>query len=127
VSTWARYFGFYAAFTFGVGTIYYLITGEDIGWIVLSVAGIACAGTVAWAWRRGAFRERRHDDDPDAEPGADAGEEVGDFPAASVWPLILVVASLVTGASFVYGLILLPLGVFLMGWAIVGLMRESRD
>jgi len=127
VSTWARFFAVYAAFTLGVGTIYYLITGEDIGWIVLSVAGIACAGTVAWAWWRGAFRERRHDDDPDAEPGVDAGEEVGDFPAASVWPLILVLASLVTGASFVYGLILLPLGVSLMGWAIVGLMRESRD
>ena len=127
MSTWARFFAVYAAFTLGVGTIYYLITGEDIGWIVLSVAGIACAGTVAWAWWRGAFRERRHDDDPDAEPGVDAGEEVGDFPAASVWPLILVLASLVTGASFVYGLILLPLGVSLMGWAIVGLMRESRD
>ena len=127
MTTWARYFAFYAAFTIGVGTFYYVLTGEDIGWIVLTGMGVACAGTVAWAWRRGAFAERRSDDDPDAEPGANAGEEVGDFPAASMWPLVLVVASLVIGASFVYGLILLPLGVFLMGWAILGLMRESRD
>lgn len=127
MSTWARFFAFYAAFTIGVGTFYYAITGEDIGWIVLTAAGLACAGTVAWTWRRGGFRERRHDDDPDADPGADAGEEVGDFPAASAWPLVLVVASLVIGAALVYGLILLPIGVFLMGWAILGLMRESRD
>ena len=127
MSTWARYLAFYAAFTIGVGALYYAITGEDIGWIVLTVAGLGCAGTVAWAWRRGAFGERRHDDDPNAEPGAGAGEEVGDFAAASVWPLVLVAASLVIGASLVYGLILLPLGVLLMGWAIVGLMRESRD
>ncbi|HSL10109.1 MAG TPA: cytochrome c oxidase subunit 4 [Actinomycetota bacterium] len=127
MSTWARYFGFYAAFTIGVGTFYYVLTGEDVGWIVLTVAGLACAATVAWAWRRGAFRERRRDDDPDADPGADAGEEVGDFPVASVWPLVLVGASVAIGAAIVYGLILLPLGVLLMGWAILGLMRESRD
>jgi multisubunit Na+/H+ antiporter MnhC subunit len=127
VTTWARYFAFYAAFTIGVGTLYYVLTGEDIGWIVLTGMGVACAGTVAWAWRRGAFAERRYDDDPDAEPGANAGEEVGDFPAASPWPPVLVVASLVIGAALVYGLILLPIGVFLMAWAILGLMRESRD
>jgi hypothetical protein len=127
MSTWARYFGFYAAFTIGVGTFYYVLTGEVIGWIVLTGIGVACAGTVAWAWRRGAFRERRADDAPDAEPGADAGEEVGDFPAVSAWPLILVVASLVLGAALVYGLILLPLAAFLIGWAIFGLTRESRD
>ena len=127
MTTWARYFAFYAAFTIGVGTLYYVLTGEDIGWIVLTGMGLACAGTVAWAWRRGAFAERRNDDDPDADPGADAGEEVGDFPASSAWPLVLVLASLVIGAALVYGLILLPIGVFLMGWAILGLMRESRN
>jgi hypothetical protein len=127
MTTWARFFGFYAAFTFGVGTFYYVLTGEDIGWIVLSVAGIACASTVAWAWRRGAFEERRHDDDPHAEPGSGAGEEIGDFPSASVWPLIVVLAALAIGAALVYGLILLPVAVLLMGWAVVGLMRESRD
>jgi hypothetical protein len=127
MTTWTRFFGFYAAFTFGVGTFYYVLTGEDIGWIVLSVAGIACALTVAWAWRRGAFAARRYDDDPDAEPGSSAGEEVGDFPAASVWPLIVVLAALAVGAALVYGLILLPVATLLMAWAVVGLMRESRD
>lgn len=127
MSTWARFFGVFAAFTIGVGTLYYALTGEDIGWIVLTVAGVATGLTVAWAWRRGAFRERRYDDDPDAEPGAGAGEEIGDFPAASAWPFVLAAASLVVGASLVYGLILLPLGAGLMGWAIVGLVRESND
>ena len=127
MSTWVRFLAFYAAFTFGVGAFYYALTGEVIGWIILTAAGLACGLTVGWAWRRGAFRSRGHDDDPLAEPGADAGEEVGDFPAVSAWPLILVVASLVIGAAIVYGLILLPLGVLLLGWAIVGLTRESRN
>ncbi len=31
-----------------------------------------------------------------------------------------------TGASLVYGLILLPIGIGVLGWAVLGLMRESK-
>ena len=55
-----------------------------------------------------------------------AGEVLGPFPAETVWPLFLVLGTITIGASLIYGLILLPLGVVLFVWSIVGFARESR-
>jgi hypothetical protein len=40
--------------------------------------------------------------------------------------VFLVLGVIVTGASLVYGLLLLPVGMALVAWAIAGLARESR-
>lgn len=117
----------YFVFGVGLGTAYYLITWEDIGWILLTAMGLATAFVVAYALRRTGRRTGLPEDDPAAELASGAGTEIGSFPTASAWPLFLVLGVVVIGASLVYGLVLLPLGAAVFAWAVYGLMRESRD
>ena len=42
------------------------------------------------------------------------------------WPIFLVLGTIVTGASLVYGLILVPVGAALLVWSVLGFTRESR-
>ena len=125
--TWGRYFAVYALFGVGLGTIYYVRTGEWVGSVLLWTMGLMPAIVIGYAARRGLFRGRLPEDDLDADPSADAGEDLGEFQGASAWPLIVVLAVVAIGAALVDGLILLPVGVGLLGWAVLGLMRESRD
>ena len=126
MKTWARYFMAYAAFGLILGTIYYLWTQEWAGSVLLWTMGLMPAIVVAYASRRGVFRTQLPEDDPAADPREAAGEDLGEFQGASAWPLITARAAVMLGAAVVYGLILLPVGVALLGWAVIGLMRESR-
>jgi hypothetical protein len=115
--------------TFGlaIGTIYWLRTDEWVGSIVLWFVGLMPLIVTAWWVRRGPDTATRTADDTGAVPSDAAGRAVGSFPLTTAWPVFLVLGVIVSGASLVYGLILLPVGVVLLGWAIVGLARESRD
>jgi len=121
-----RYFWVLAAFGLVVGTIYYAITGEWTGSMLLWFLGLMPLIVAVWSVRRGFQRIPRAEDDPEAEPSANAGSSLGSFPLVSVWPLYFVLGVVVVGAGLVYGLILVPAGAALIGWAIVGFMRESR-
>lgn len=118
-----------ALFAFGAisGTIYWFVTYEPAGTFLLwsfSLMPLIVAGYLGLA---GAVRARSLQDDPDATPDRAAGQEVGTFPAASAWPLVLVLGSITVGASLVYGLVLLPVGLAVTALAVLGLMRESQS
>jgi len=118
-----------ALFAFGAisGTIYWFVTYEPAGTFLLwsfSLMPLIVAGYLLL--HRG-VRARTMEDDPDASPDRAAGEELGTFPAASAWPLVLVLGSIAAAASLVYGLLLLPVGLGAMALAVLGLMRESRS
>jgi cytochrome c oxidase subunit IV len=115
------------AFGLGIGTIYWFLTYEWAGSMLLWGLGAMAWIVAAWSWRRGSMRGSLRADDPDARPGDAAGEGVGSFPTSSAWPLFLTLAVIVVGAALVYGVILLPLGLGLLGLAVLGLMRESRN
>ena len=122
-----RYLWSYAAFGLGLGTVYYLLTEEWVGSTTLWLLGAMPAIVGLWWVRAGTSPAVRASDDPDAgEPASAAGESLGWFPATTGWPVFLVLGVIVTGASLVYGLLLLPVGAVLVSWAIVGLVRESR-
>lgn len=121
-----RYLWALSIFGLGLGTVYYLLTDEWVGSVLLWFMGVMPLIVAAWATSRGMTHEPREGDDPDAEPSAGAGESLGSFPLASAWPVFIVLGVVLVGASLVYGLILLPAGVALMGWAVVGFMAESR-
>ena len=125
MTAWARLFVAFGIFGVAVGTIYYLRTDEWVGSILLWLIGIAPLMVVAFAARRGMFRDTALQDDPDADPAGAAGEDLGTFPTSSAWPLVLVLGVVVTGAAVVYGLLLLPLGIAVVGVAAIGLVRES--
>jgi hypothetical protein len=126
VKTWGRYFLMIASYGLVTGTTYWFLTHEWAGSVLLW--SLAAMPLVVWlyAYRHGSFRHLQPEDDPDTEPEARAGEEVGEFPGQTAWPIFLVLGVIVTGAALVYGLILLPIGVALITWAVLGLMRESR-
>jgi hypothetical protein len=118
-----------ALFAFGAisGTIYWFVTYEPAGTLLLwsfSLMPLIVAGFLVF---HGGIRARTLEDDPDASPERAAGQELGTFPAASAWPLVLVLGSITAAASLVYGLLLLPVGLAVIGLAVLGLMRESRS
>jgi hypothetical protein len=118
-----------ALFAFGAisGTIYWFVTYEPAGTLLLwsfSLMPLIVAGFLVL---HGGIRARTLEDDPDASPERAAGQELGTFPVASAWPLVLVLGSITAAASLVYGLLLLPVGLAVIGLAVLGLMRESRS
>jgi hypothetical protein len=121
-----RYLCAYGAFGLGLGTVYYVLTEEWVGSIALWFLGVMPLIVALWWVRHGPSAGVRASDDPRAEPAASAGTSLGSFPTATAWPVFLVLGVIVTGASLVYGLLLLPVGVAMLVWAIVGLARESR-
>jgi Cytochrome c oxidase subunit IV len=126
VRTTTRYLLWLFAFAAATATVYWLVTGEPAGTLLLLFFGLMPLTVAAYGIRHGALRERSLQDDPDASPQQAAGQEVGTFPTTSAWPIFLVAGAIVVGASLVYGLLLLPPGLGLTALAIVGLMRESR-
>ncbi len=124
--TGTKYFIALSAFGFGFGTLYWLLTHEPAGSILLWSLGLTPLVIAAWVIRRGAFEGLGPQDDDRASPADGAGEPVGSFPQASVWPIFLVLGVIVTGAALVYGLLLLPVGIAIWAVAVVGLVRESR-
>jgi hypothetical protein len=116
------------AFGLGLGTIYWFVTYEVTGSVLLWTFGLMPLIVAAWIHRRlRAGTASTSSDDPEATPADGAGELVGSFPSGSTWPLFLALALLALGGALVYGAILVPLGALLVSFAVLGLMRESRD
>jgi hypothetical protein len=126
VRTWGRFLLVIAAYGLVSGTIYWFLTYEWAGSILLWVLAIVPAVIWFYAAHRGMFRAPVPEDDPGGDPSAGAGEEVGEFPATTAWPVFLVLGVIAVGASMAYGLILLPIGIGVLGWSVLGLMRESK-
>ncbi len=122
-----RYLWAYAGFGLGLGTIYWFLTYEVVGAVMLWFLGLMPIIVGSWWARHGASPSVRAADDPDADPVDEAGDSLGSFPTGTAWPVFLVLGVLVTGAGLVYGLILLTVGVVLLVWAVAGLTRESRE
>jgi len=118
-----------ALFAFGAisGTIYWFVTYEPAGTILLWSFSLMPLILAFYLMLHGGGRLRTLADDPEATPDRAAGQELGTFPAASTWPVVLVLGSITVGASLVYGLLLLPVGLGVMALAVLGLMRESRN
>jgi hypothetical protein len=116
----------YSGFGLGLGTLYYALTQEWVGSMALWFLGLMPAIVALWWSLHGPSRDVLLADDPDADPASSAGESLGSFPMTTAWPVFLVLGVIVTGASLVYGLLLLPVGAAMLVWAIVGLARESR-
>ena len=124
--TATRYLVVLGVFAFALGVVYWLITREVVGTILLLAFACTPVIVAVFAIRHGSMRDRPIEDDPDADPRTQAGEVLGPFPAETVWPVFLVLGTITVGASLIYGLILLPVGVALLGWSLIGFTRESR-
>ena len=115
-----------AAFGLVVGAIYWFISYEAAGTTLLLGLGIAPLILAVYAARDRRGQAALPEDLPDARPEQAAGEDVGSFPAESVWPIALAGASVLVLGGIVYGPALLVIGLLGGTVAVMGLMRESR-
>jgi len=115
-----------AAFGLVVGAIYWFISYEAAGTTLLLGLGIAPLILAVYAARDRRGQAALPEDLPDAPPEQAAGEDVGSFPAESVWPIALAGASVLVLGGIVYGPALLVIGLLGGTVAVMGLMRESR-
>jgi Cytochrome c oxidase subunit IV len=109
-----------------VGVVYWFISYEDAGFVMLTFMGLASALIGAYLLYRGA-RLHRAEDDADAAPGEDSGSIVGRFSSGSIWPLVMGVGTALALQGFIFGAWLVGFGAVLFVWAAVGFMLESRD
>ncbi|MBV9952621.1 MAG: cytochrome c oxidase subunit 4 [Acidimicrobiia bacterium] len=116
----ARLFGFIGGFLFVIATVYWLLTYEHAGSVMLLLAG-ALAMTVAayLGWQK-----------PPRSTSVDEAEDAGDeepwFPAASGWPFALAIGIVLVANGLLLGLwLLLPAGAFL-AYAVAGFILQSR-
>lgn len=122
--TGARVLGAAGAFMLAVDIVYWLVTYEYAGTLLLGAMSIGllfAAGYLA-AVSRGA---RYPADQPDLRPEDAAGERLGTFTAASTWPIVLAGGVLVTLAGLVYGPWLFVPGMVITVAALLGWTREG--
>ena len=114
------------AFAVLVAVVYWFLSYEDAGFVLLALMGFASALIGGYLLYR-AHSHRRPEDDPDADYADTAGEEVGRFSSGSIWPLVMGLGTALAVQGFIYGAWLVGFGLVLFVWATVGLMLESRD
>jgi Cytochrome c oxidase subunit IV len=105
--------------------IYWFVSYEPAGTILLLATAVAAYIMAAYAW----FHVRRAavavEDRSDADPGAAAGEPITSFTMDSPWPLLFGVGVAIVAGGLVFGPPLLIVGAILVVVATIGLMRES--
>ena len=114
-----------AGFSVVIGTIYWFVAYEIAGTIFLAAMAAALlftAGFVALSARGPLSAQDR----ADAVPAESAGEQIGPFPGASIWPVFLGAGSLLFVVGLIYGVWLLALGGLISAAALLGMTREGR-
>jgi hypothetical protein len=112
------------AFAVLVGIVYWFISYEGAGFVLLTFMGLASAVIGGYLLYRG-YRLRRPEDDPEADYG-ESTAVVGRFSSGSVWPLVMGIGATIGLQGFIFGAWLLGFGVLLFVWAVIGFMLESR-
>ena len=118
-----------AGYLVAIGALYWFITSEDAGTLLLLGTAVMLGLVAAYLARRGALERSPAalEDQADADVHAAAGTSVGSFPFASAWPIVLVGGLVLVALGILYTLIVVPLGAVVAATAVVGLMRESRS
>ncbi len=123
--TAVKVFTFSALFSGVVALVYWLLSSEDAGSVLLLFMFFAPAFIGGYLAVRG-WRLRAGEDRPDADYKSEAGEGVGRFHVGSVWPLLMGIGVGVALQGFIFGSWLIVAGAALFVLAAVGLMQESR-
>ena len=127
MSTQSKFLLGAGGFSIVVAVVYWYFGYESAGFLMLTFMGLALGYWGGFIlWKAGRERRKFAEDDPEADPAKQAGEVVGWFSAGSIWPLVMGVGAAIAVEGFIYGLWMFFFGMILFGWAVVGLMMESR-
>lgn len=116
---------FIAVFFGVVAAIYWFLSYEDAGGVMLlasALLGLLPGAYYFWWSRR---MRPRPEDREDARPEDGAGV-VGAFPSSSIWPFVLGLAASSVGLALVFGAWTAVFGGALAVSAVVGVILESR-
>jgi cytochrome c oxidase subunit IV len=114
------------AFILAATGIYWFVSYETAGTVLLLGTGLACLVIAGYVWLRNRrARAPAPEDRADADPGEGAGEAIASFTADSPWPLVFGVGVAVFAGGLVFGFPLLIVGGVLVVVGVVGMMRES--
>lgn len=116
---------FAGTFSLAVALVYWFLSYERAGSVLLLFMFLAPAFVGAYLVRRG-WRLHRPEDRRDADPSEGSGAAVGRFHEASAWPLVMALGAAVAGVGLVFGTWPLVLGLVVVALAVAGLVRESR-
>jgi hypothetical protein len=125
VKTSIGYWGYVCAFGFVVGAIYWFLTYEPAGTMLLIFMGLCGLVISGYLFLRGR-RLSLPEDDPEGSFEDDAGTPIGRFSMGSIWPVLMGLGIALGLEGFIYGRWLLVAGGVLFVWSTVGLMQESR-
>ena len=123
--TFERVFLFSAVFLLASATIYWFVSYEVAGTILLTGTGLATLIMAGYAWLKARTSTAYAEDRGDADPGEGEGEPIASFTMDSPWPLVFGIGVAVVAGGLVFGLPLLIVGAIVIVIAAVGLMRES--
>jgi hypothetical protein len=123
--TFEKVFLFSGLFILASATLYWFVSYEWAGTILLSGTGTATLIMAGYAWRKARTSTSYAEDRGDADPGEGEGEPIASFTMDSPWPLVFGIGVAVVAGGLVFGFPLLIVGAIVIVIAAVGLMRES--
>ena len=126
MKTEARVFLGVTAFFVVIGIVYWFVSYEEAGAVMLAASAVMglLAGTSIWLLSRHA--PERSEDRSDATIAEGAGP-VAAFPLSSVWPFAVGLGATVMASGFAFGGWLVVIGAGLFALSIAGYVREARN
>jgi hypothetical protein len=125
VRTFVKVFLASGTFLLVADAIYWFISYEPAGSILLLATAVATYIMAGYAWLHVRGSQEPVEDQGDADPGAAAGEPITSFTLDSPWPLVFGIGVAVLAGGLVFGPPLLILGAIVTVAGAIGLMRES--
>jgi len=121
-----KLFIYLAVFMLPLGVIYWILSREEAGALLLVVTSVAFAFVGVYLYMQSKYMNGLRPEDYNAKPEDGTGE-VGSFPAGSIYPFLGALGMTMLCYGLVFnGFLALP-GVGLIGFAVIGMARESSD
>jgi hypothetical protein len=121
-----RLFAGAGAFLILTGSIYWFVSYEHAGSVMLALAVAAALMVGAWLWLWSRRTGLRPEDRGDSSPSDGAGD-MGYFPSSSIWPFVIGAGAVVTANGFVFGVFLGLTGALIVVVGIVGYAVEASS
>jgi hypothetical protein len=118
-----------AVFAGVVGGLYWFVSYEHAGTVMLVFSGAALLMVAAYLTVVGGRGGERPEDRPDGDPAeaAGAGGDAGQYyPSSSVWPFLTAAGAVVLGFGLVFGAGVGGLGLLLLVAALGGFAAEAN-
>lgn len=108
--------------------LYWFLSYEDAGTVMLlfgAAAYLMLGGYIVLQWTRRA-RLPRPEDKEDGDMADGAGEPLGFFPAASIWPAGIGLGAILVAIGLIWGTWYIVIGMIVLMGAIIGLAVEAE-